>query len=69
MRFICQITESNGIWKAEHSSPDIGPIRVSGATRDEALKKMEGEIRYWVEMCPCTGNALRDLQIELVESK
>jgi len=53
---------------AEHSSQGIGPIRVRAATRAEALEKIEGEIRYWLEMCPCSGQAYRELEIELVDS-
>lgn len=52
----------------EHASQDVGPIRVTASTRAEALQKMEGEIHYWLEMCPCSGQALRNLEIELEES-
>ena len=31
----------------------------------EALRKMEAEIRYWLEMCPCSGETYRDLEIEV----
>ena len=56
------------MWIAEHASSDMGPIRVTGSTRDEALQKLEGEIHYWLEMCPCSGQTYRNLTIELVES-
>ena len=68
MKFVCQISEKDGIWTAKHASQDVGPIRVTASTRDEALRKMDGEIRYWLEMCPCSGQAYRDLELELVES-
>jgi hypothetical protein len=68
VKFVCRISEKDGAWIAEHTGPDIGPIRVSAPTRSEALKKMEEEIRYWLEMCPCSGEAYRDLQLELVEA-
>jgi len=68
MKFVCRISENHRLWTVEHASQDVGPIRVTGSTRDEAVRKMEGEIRYWLEMCPCTGQAYRDLEIELVES-
>jgi hypothetical protein len=67
MKFVCRISEKDGIWTAEHASQDVGPIRVSAPTRGEALRKMEGEIRYWLEMCPCSGEAYRDVKLELVE--
>ena len=68
MKFLCRISQRDGIWVVEHTGPDIGPIRVTAQSRDEALQKMEGEIHYWLEMCPCSGQAYRDLEIELVES-
>ena len=54
-----------GVWTVEHASQDVVPIRVAAPTKDESLRKMEGEIRYWLEMCPCSGQALRNLEIEL----
>jgi len=66
VKFICRISETNGIWTVEHTRQDVGPIRVSASTRAEALRKMEGEIHYWLEMCPCSGQAYRDLEIELI---
>jgi hypothetical protein len=68
VKFACRISERAGLWTAEHSSQDIGPIRVTASTHDEVLRKIEGEIRYWLEMCPCSGQAYRDLEIEVTES-
>ena len=65
VKFICRIPEQSGIWMAERASQDVGPIRVTGPARDEALRKMEGEIRYWLEICPFGGQALRNLEVEL----
>ncbi len=65
MKFVCRVSEQNGVCTAEHASQDVGPIRVTGSTQDEALRKMEDEIRYWLEMCPCSGQAFRNLEIEL----
>jgi hypothetical protein len=68
MKFVCRISQRDGTWTAEHASEGVGPIRVSASTRGEALQKLEEEIRYWLEMCPCSGEAYRDLQLELVET-
>ena len=68
MKFVCRISEKHGAWTAEHASQDVGPIRVTASTREEALQKLEGEIRHWLEMCPCSGQAYRNLELELVES-
>jgi hypothetical protein len=68
VKFVCRISGNHGVWSVEHASQDVGPIRVTGSTREEAVRKMEGEIRYWLEMCPCSGQTYRNLEIELVES-
>jgi hypothetical protein len=68
MKFACHLGESGGQWTAEHTSQGIGPIRVTGETREAALEKLEHEIRYWLEMCPCTGETYRDIEIQLVSS-
>jgi hypothetical protein len=68
VKFTCHISEDHGVWTAIHSGPDIGPIRVTASTREEALRKMDAEIHYWLEMCPCSGETYRDIQIDLVES-
>ncbi len=67
MKFACRISERDGVWTAEHASEGVGPIRVTGSTRDEVLRKMEEEICYWLELCPCSGQAFRNLEIELTE--
>ena len=48
-------------------SKDVGTIEVTAAAREEAMAKMKDELRYRLEMCPCTGEAYRNLEIEVVE--
>jgi hypothetical protein len=69
MKFQCTISQqTGGRWTARHAGTgDIGAVEVTGASRAEALEKMENELRYRVEMCPCTGRAFRNLEIEIVE--
>ena len=68
MRFAYQIHEKGGTWLAEHAGPDFGPVRVTAPTRQEALRKLEAEIRYWLEMCACSGQSCQRIEIELVEA-
>ncbi len=65
MKFVCHVSDQPGVCTVEHTSQDVGPIRVTAPTRVEALHKMEEEIRYWLELCPCSGQAFRNLEIEL----
>lgn len=46
----------------------MGTFEVTAESREAAIQKMENELRYRVEMCPCTGRAFRNLEIEIVEA-
>ena len=68
MKYQCTISRrSDGRWTAQHSGTDIGAFEVTADTREAAVQNMENELRYRVEMCPCTGRAFRNLEIEFVE--
>jgi hypothetical protein len=67
MKFKCTMNRrSDSEWFVRHAS-DLGTVEVTARSRKEALEKMENELRYRLEMCPCTGQAFRNLEIELVE--
>ena len=69
MKIQCTITRrGDGRWAAQHNSSDLGAFEVTAESRGAAIEKMESEIRYRVEMCPCTGRAFRNLEIEIVET-
>ncbi len=68
MKFVCQVTEKNGGWTGEYLGAEVGPVRVTAPSRVEALRKLEGEIRYRLELCPCSGEAYRQIEIEPVEA-
>jgi hypothetical protein len=65
-QFVCQLSQQAGAWTAEYAGPDVGSVRVSAPTREEALRKLEGEIRYRLELCPCSGEAYRDIEVKVV---
>jgi hypothetical protein len=68
MRFPCTIERiAGGGWRATHESRDVGAVEASGATRDEAIEKLQGEIRYRLELCPCTGETYQHIDVEIVE--
>ena len=67
MRLTCVLTQLPGGWIARHDSRDVGRLEVRAATREAALEKIEGEIRYRLELCPCSGETYRHIQIEAVE--
>jgi hypothetical protein len=43
-------------------------LEVRAATRDEAIEKIKGEIRYRLELCPCTGETYQHIDIDVIEA-
>src|SRR5436189_125062 len=55
MKAPCTLSRmQNGTWLVQHSS-SLGTVEVSAGTRDEALTKMQNELQYRIELCPCSG--------------
>lgn len=67
MRMTCTIKRLPAGWLAQHDSRDAGHVEVKALTRAEAIEKIEGEIRYRLEHCPCTGETYRHIEIDVVE--
>ena len=47
----------------------IGAVKVAAATREEVIEKLKGEIRYRLELCPCTGETWQHIHVEIVEAR
>jgi hypothetical protein len=68
MNFPCTIhRRPDGQWSLRHESRDVGSVEVTAPTREQAAEKMRGEIRYRLELCPCTGETYRHITIEISE--
>ena len=68
MRFSCRTAQQKtGLWAVRYEGTDLGPVEVTAPTREQALEKMRHELRYRLELCPCSGNMYRDVPIELLE--
>lgn len=67
MKYRCHVTHAQDRWQARHESPDLGKISVTAASRNEAVEKLRGELRYRLELCPCTGESYQHLQVEIVD--
>lgn len=59
---------SDGQWSIRYAGSDTGTVEVTASSREEAVKKMENELRYRLEICPCTGESYKNVQIEVVET-
>lgn len=69
MKLTCAITRRrDGQWTIRHTGGDAGAVEVTAGSRDEAVEKMRGELRYRLEFCACVGDRYEDLQLELVET-
>jgi hypothetical protein len=69
LKFACTSSRlANGDWSIRHASSGLGTVQVAARTRDEALEKMRGELRYRLEICPCTGELYQDVDIELSDN-
>ena len=67
MKFPCTVSKQpNGHWSVYHSGADAGEVQVSAETQPEALEKMRRELQYRLELCPCSGESYRHLEIEIV---
>jgi hypothetical protein len=70
MTFRCKMSQTNsGQWSIQYSGPETGAVEVTAVSREQALQKMRSELRYRLELCPCTGEQYKDLEIELVEER
>jgi len=67
MRLTCTIARLPGGWSAQHDSRDVGHVEVKATTREEAIEKIKGEIRYRLELCPCTGETYQHIEIDAVD--
>jgi hypothetical protein len=56
VKYTCTLTHlPNGQWLARHTGLKLGPVEVTAASRDEAQVKLQNELQYRVELCPCSG--------------
>ena len=67
MKFSSTITRISGeAWSVRHESVDVGLVEVTAFTRDDAIEKLRQEIRYRLELCPCSGEIYQHIKIEIV---
>jgi hypothetical protein len=66
MTFPCILSRlGDGRWLARSSGSRPGAVEVTAPSRDEALEKLRGELRYRVELCPCSGVPDDYVQLEI----
>jgi hypothetical protein len=58
-------SESGGRWRAVHEGRDVGRVEALADSRAAAIEKLKGEIRYRLELCPCTGESYGHIEVEV----
>jgi hypothetical protein len=68
MNVACTLSKMwNGTWLVRHSSPTLGTVEVSAASREEALTKMRDELQFRSEWCPCSGASADSVELLVSE--
>ena len=68
MQAPCTLTHlRSGVWLARHSSAALGTVEVSAGSREEALTKLQNELQYRIELCPCSGVSGDRVQVQVTE--
>lgn len=70
MRFPATILRTaDGRWSARHQSQEWGLLEATADTPQQAAEKLRGEIRYRLELCPCSGQMYQDIQIVIANAE
>ena len=57
MKALCTLSRTRSdTWLVRHSSSALGNVEITGPSREEALTKMQNELQYRLELCPCSGS-------------
>jgi hypothetical protein len=68
MKFTCTIKQfPNGAWHARSIGSVAGTVDAGAGSRQEALDKLRGEIRYRLEFCPCSGVGDEYVELDIRE--
>ena len=69
MRFPVRVKKLiDGKVQARCSGTVAGEVSVLGDSREEALERMRSEIRYRIELCPCSTVADDYVELEVEEA-
>jgi hypothetical protein len=67
MKALCTVRFWDGQWRARHSSADLGNAEVAASSREEALTKLQNELQYRIEWCPCSGVSGDTVELDVRE--
>ncbi len=69
MEAFCTLTPlPNNFWRIRHSSSALGEVEIRGSSREEVLTRMQRELQYRMELCPCTGESVGSVKLQVSET-
>ncbi len=70
MKFPCTLKQlRGGEWLARSIGSMVGTVDATAGSREEALAKLRAEIRYRVELCPCSAVPEGYVELEVREPR
>jgi hypothetical protein len=64
----CTLTSlPNHVWRIHHVSSALGDVEITGSSREEVLSRMQRELQYRMELCPCTGESVGGVKLHVTE--
>ena len=69
MKYNCTLNHlPSGQWLARHKGSSLGLVEVTAESKDEAQLKLQNELQYRVELCPCSGVSGETVVLQVVEA-
>lgn len=66
MKAICTLDRTTaGTWRIRHSSSTLGDVELTDSSRETLLTRMQAELQYRLELCPCSGVSAGTVELEL----
>lgn len=66
MKAPCTVSQKqDGTWIVRHSSDNLGTVEITDPTREKALTRMRDELQYRLELCPCSGEVLGTVELQV----
>ena len=70
MKFPCTVRRLNdGRWLARHSGSAVGTVEIMAASRHDVLEKLQNELQYRIELCPCSGASADQAELVVREER
>lgn len=70
MQAYCSLQRlDDGHWQISHSSSTLGDVDLTDDSREKAISRMQRELQYRLELCPCSGVSAGTVEIRLNDNR